>query len=471
MFIPQTSGTTTAPAPRSASPTGIRAWVTRRPLTAFLLIVFGLGWPLMSLPALTDHGVVAGRGLPGEIWILAVVLLVMLPAALWVTSVTEGRSGVRTLLHRAFRWRFGAGWWAVVLLALPLTALALGVATGRSVQISDLLGVLAGEVVSLIVAVVLINLWEETVWAGFLQTRLERRHGLVLAAALTALPFAAIHVPLEFVGDFSAASVAFGVALLLAVSVLFRLMVGVVLRAAADSLLAVAVLHAVWNTSNGEDGLVDQVLSGGQPIAFAVTGWHCWARSSPSPSGPGSPGPSAKTPAAEQRGRRPNPATTRPPSNDRTYPLMTTPGPTIRGSGRRNVLRHSRADSVLAGQHSNLRPLDRQKLSCRDGRGPSADRARNSAKAEAACSTGSTTACPPASRGRSTPKPWPPARSSPGGAPSSWPAAGEATITTACRSSGSPTKSPTNHPWAAPVSSPTSRSAPHRPEPLPQGDR
>ncbi|GAB3345361.1 lysostaphin resistance A-like protein [Modestobacter lapidis] len=243
----------------------------RRPLTAFLVLVFGLGWPLMSLPALTDHGVVPGGALPGEIWILAVVLLVMLPAALWVTSVTDGRSGVRELLHRAFRWRFGAGRWAVVLLALPLTTLALGVATGRSVQTSDLLGVLAGEVVSLVVAVVLINLWEEMVWAGFLQTRLKRRHGLVLAAALTAVPFAAIHVPLEFVGDFSAASVAFGVGLLLAVSVLFRLMVGVVLRAAADSLLAVAVLHAVFNSSNGEDGLVDQLLSGGQPIALAVT--------------------------------------------------------------------------------------------------------------------------------------------------------------------------------------------------------
>jgi uncharacterized protein len=270
MSIPQTPGTPASAPPRGGDPTGIRGWVIRRPLTAFLVLVFALGWPLMSLPALTDHGVVPGGELPGEIWILAVVVLVMLPAALWVTSVTEGRSGVRTLLRRAFRWRFGAGWWAVVLLALPLTTLALGVATGRSVQASDLLGVLGGEVVSLVVALVLINLWEETVWAGFLQTRLERRHGLVLAAALTALPFAAIHVPLEFVDDFTATSVAFGVGLLLVVSVLFRLMVGVVLRAAADSLLAVAVLHAVWNTSNSEDGVVDQLLSGGQPIAFAV---------------------------------------------------------------------------------------------------------------------------------------------------------------------------------------------------------
>jgi hypothetical protein len=34
--------------------------------------------------------------------------------------------------------------------------------------------------------------------------------------------------------------------------------------------LAVAVLHAVWNASNSEDSVVDDLLSGGQPVLFAV---------------------------------------------------------------------------------------------------------------------------------------------------------------------------------------------------------
>jgi uncharacterized protein len=272
MSIPHTPSTGTAPPPRQGDQAGgFRGWAARRPLTAFLVLALGFGWPVLSLAPLTDHGVVPDGGLPGEVWIFASLVLVMLPAALWVTSMTDGRSGVRALMRRAFRWRIGLVWWAVVLFAIPLTTLALGVATGRSLQTSDLVGVLAGEFVALVIAVVLANLWEETVWAGFLQTRLEGRHGLVVAAALTAVPFAAIHLPLQFVGDFSAASVASGVGLLLVVSVLFRLMVGVMLRAAADSVLAVAVLHAVWNTSNNEDGLVDQLLSGGQPTVFAVT--------------------------------------------------------------------------------------------------------------------------------------------------------------------------------------------------------
>jgi membrane protease YdiL (CAAX protease family) len=56
----------------------------------------------------------------------------------------------------------------------------------------------------------------------------------------------------------------------LAVALLFRLLVGIVLRGTAGSVLAVAVLHAVWNASNSEDSVVDDLLSGGQPVYFAV---------------------------------------------------------------------------------------------------------------------------------------------------------------------------------------------------------
>ena len=47
---------------------------------------------------------------------------------------------------------------------------------------------------SIVLAVVVINLWEETVWAGFFQTRLEARSNFVVAAVLTTLPFAGVHL-------------------------------------------------------------------------------------------------------------------------------------------------------------------------------------------------------------------------------------------------------------------------------------
>jgi membrane protease YdiL (CAAX protease family) len=45
------------------------------------------------------------------------------------------------------------------------------------------------------------NLWEESVWAGFVQRRLMERRGLLTGSLLTALPFFLIHLPLAYEND------------------------------------------------------------------------------------------------------------------------------------------------------------------------------------------------------------------------------------------------------------------------------
>ncbi|TFV73320.1 CPBP family intramembrane metalloprotease [Blastococcus sp. CT_GayMR19] len=256
--------------PRRRPARGFRAFAARRPVTAFLVVALPLGWALLAVPALTFHGVLPGGEIPSEPFALALTLLVMLPTALWVVSVTDGRAGVRALLARAVRWRFGLGWWAVVVLGMPVTSVAVGAGLGRFVGTGDLAGALVDALVFVLVAVVVINLWEETVWAGFVQTRLEPRYGLLPAALLTALGFAAIHLPMLFATDLTASSVLVGIGVLLIAAVVLRLLIGMVLGATAGSVLAVAVLHATWNASQSEGQLVDTLLSGGQPVLEAV---------------------------------------------------------------------------------------------------------------------------------------------------------------------------------------------------------
>jgi CAAX protease family protein len=181
--------------------TGLRGWVARRPLTGFLVIVLGLSWLLFLIPVLAFYGVIPGANLPVEVFALASTLLILLPTALWVTSISDGRAGVRALFARVFRWQFGVGWWLVVLFGLPVIALSLGLIFGGSLQMADLGSALIKQLGSILLAVVVINLWEETVWAGFFQTRLEARLNFVVAAALTALPFAGVHVPLLLLDD------------------------------------------------------------------------------------------------------------------------------------------------------------------------------------------------------------------------------------------------------------------------------
>jgi membrane protease YdiL (CAAX protease family) len=258
--------------PETRSAGGFRAWTARHPLTAFVVLVFPLGWAILAVPALAFHGVIpGGRALPVEIFALALTVLVMLPAAAWVVSATEGRRGVRALFARTFRWRFPIGWWAAVLFAVPVMSIAVGAALGRSVTTADLAAVLLdGFLVGFLLPLVLVNLWEETVWAGFVQTRLEERHGLLVGALLTSIGFAGIHLPMVFAAELSASSLAESLGFLVVAAVVFRLTAGVVMRGAAGSVLAVAVLHASWNASSGEEGIVDDLLSGGQPVLIAV---------------------------------------------------------------------------------------------------------------------------------------------------------------------------------------------------------
>lgn len=263
-------GTTRPATTRPPAEHGLRAWAARRPLTALLTITLPLGWALLAVPALAHHGVIPGGPLPNEPFVLALTLLVMLPAVTWVTAAGEGRPGVRALFARTVRWRFGAGQWVAVLLALPVLSVAVGAALGRSVDTSDLPSVLGDAVVDLLVALVVINLWEETVWAGFVQTRLELRHGLVAAALLTALAFAGIHLPMLLADDLTTSGLLGSIAFLLLAAVLVRLMAGVFLRTTGGSVLAVAVLHATFNASSGEGDVVDRLLSGGQPLPEAV---------------------------------------------------------------------------------------------------------------------------------------------------------------------------------------------------------
>ena len=73
------------------------------------------------------------------------------------------------------------------------------------------------------------NLWEETAWAGVMQTRLERRHNIFVAAVLTAIPFGFIHLPLAFLSEITIASVLISWAPYIVLGLFLRPLVGVVL--------------------------------------------------------------------------------------------------------------------------------------------------------------------------------------------------------------------------------------------------
>ncbi len=155
---------------------GLRGWTARRPLTAFLVLAFAGIYPMMSLPILASHGLIPGGALldrlpmsPDELAGLLLTLAGLLPATLYVTWATEGREGLLRLWSRIRRWRVGVGWWLLVVAGMPVLTVAIGMLLGDSWKAVDVVPFVIGQAGLLAANFFLVNLWEETAWAGFLQ--------------------------------------------------------------------------------------------------------------------------------------------------------------------------------------------------------------------------------------------------------------------------------------------------------------
>jgi membrane protease YdiL (CAAX protease family) len=223
----------------------LRARIAAHPVASAVLIMFGIGYPLMIPAALL--------GLPIEPFLLVTVLVGQLGGALVVTAATGGRAGVRELFGRVFRWRTGVGVWLLALLAIPVAALALASVVfgpGALRALSHEPAIVLGYLNALTI-LPLVNLWEETAWMGVIQHRLAERRGLLAGAALTAPMFALIHLPLNL--GKAPADFAISMTVLALLAVPFRIVVGWLYQRAGRSILVVAVLHVTFNATNNGD--------------------------------------------------------------------------------------------------------------------------------------------------------------------------------------------------------------------------
>jgi len=244
-------------------------WIRHHPVAAYLALALTGSYLLLTVMALIERDVLPGRDVPDMVGAdmeeaaSLVLVLVLVASALIVTRLEGGRAATSDLLRRTGRWRVPARWWAVAVLGLPVTSLALALALGDELATPSASS-LAHEAVSIVVALLLVNVSEEVAWAGFLQTRLERRHRFFVAALLTALPFALVHLPIRVVAReiTGPQDVVGNLVGLLVISAIVRTLLGVVLRGALNSVLLVAATHTMFNRSNNADGIVADLVSG-----------------------------------------------------------------------------------------------------------------------------------------------------------------------------------------------------------------
>ena len=235
--------------PKPAATMTPERFARRRPVNAFVALAFGIGWPAVTLPLLA--------GMPADPFLLVLVFAGLLTPALVVTRISDGPGAIRRLLSRTTMWRFGAARWALILFAVPVLTVALAAVSGTLSAPEG--GVLAEAGMylfsTLIFGALVLNVWEETAWGGFAQTRLMARHGLLVGSLLTAPLFAAIHLPLLFAEGWTWADVGAGFALLLVAAPFYRYLLGLHLLRTGGSILAIGVQHAAWNASGNIDGV------------------------------------------------------------------------------------------------------------------------------------------------------------------------------------------------------------------------
>jgi membrane protease YdiL (CAAX protease family) len=215
----------------------------------FLAVALGVGLPMLAIPAIA--------GIPMAPFLLGLVFLALLAPVLVLTRQYEGREAMRHLLRRVLIWRFSPMRWAVIVFAMPLLTIAVAAASGTLSTPEDgwspeVTSYLMG---TLIVGALAFNIWEETAWGGFFQTRLMAKHGLLRAAVMTALPFAVIHIPLSFEGNWTWSEAGVGLATLFLAAPFYRYLLGMHLLDTRGSILAIGIQHASWNEATKLDGV------------------------------------------------------------------------------------------------------------------------------------------------------------------------------------------------------------------------
>jgi membrane protease YdiL (CAAX protease family) len=226
----------------------LRAIVVRRPVASFLVLALGASAAVqfvavkagLSMPAASSAGVALGLALP----------------ALLVTAAEGGWAATWSFLRRSLL--RPVSWPLLLVSAFGLLVAMLVVASPMQggaplVRLAEgWTGIFTGFLPELLFMLLAIQLCEEFAWTGFLQHRLQARHGALRASLLVAPVFGLSHLMLNWLesGNMTAALMMVGVQIVFAL--FFRVTISTLANLAGGSVLVAAIFHAAFNAANGD---------------------------------------------------------------------------------------------------------------------------------------------------------------------------------------------------------------------------
>lgn len=190
------------------SPSGVLQIVRDHPLTSFFVLAYTVSWLLWTPALILGVPVFSATTHTPSPWILPGIAFGVTGSAFLLTAVIDGRPGIRQLLRRLVLWRVGLRWYAVAVLLIPLSQVAVTAALGGS----DALRALTPAALLLYPAAYLAHfvfgpLFEESGWRGFALPRMQDRFGPLRASLLLGLLWSGWHFFLYVPVWFSAGAV------------------------------------------------------------------------------------------------------------------------------------------------------------------------------------------------------------------------------------------------------------------------
>jgi membrane protease YdiL (CAAX protease family) len=238
-----------------------RSLLARHPLISFFVMAYAFSWIVWSPWYLSEEGVGL---LPYPVsafpWLTLGIFLGPTLAAFIMTGVTEGRTGIRRLLHRIVLWRVGLRWYLIALVGVPVV-----MALGTLILPGGLASVLAlgpGYVVSYLGSFVFITilggpLFEEPGWRGFALPRLQPLHGPLVGTLILGLLWALWHLPEFMVPTWAATSGGssfLAIVKFTVIAISFAIVTTWVFNNTKGSVFMAILVHASIDTSSGPIG-------------------------------------------------------------------------------------------------------------------------------------------------------------------------------------------------------------------------
>ena len=162
--------------------TAIKAFVQRHPVASYFVLTFAISWGgIFILAARTGNPAPSGEAM--TLLPFAVLAMLVGPpiASILLTGLVDGRVGLAALFSRLLRWRVGARWYAVALVATPLLVAATLVALMPTSPVF-LPGIVAADDKATVLLISIAyglgaGFFEELGWTGFAVPRLRQRYG------------------------------------------------------------------------------------------------------------------------------------------------------------------------------------------------------------------------------------------------------------------------------------------------------